>query len=88
MSDIMILTYDEALAKSANPDWFKSFYKREDIASDEEVSKINNLVKIVGEDKLFDYFQIYEDMLLQNEYVEDLIWYLNELKEGRIPVLD
>ena len=54
----MILTYDEALKKANNPDWFKSFYKKEDLASDDEVLKINNLVKEVGEDKLFEYFEI------------------------------
>ena len=78
----MILTYDEALKKANNPDWFKSFYKKEDLASDEDVIKINNLVKEVGEDKLFEYFEIKEDMVLQKEYVLDLIEYLEELKGG------
>lgn len=78
----MILTYDEALKKANNPDWFKSFYKKEDLASDDEVLKINNLVKEVGEDKLFEYFEIKEDMVLQKEYVLDLIEYLEELKGG------
>ncbi|MCR5231816.1 MAG: hypothetical protein K6B64_04130 [Acholeplasmatales bacterium] len=78
----MILTYDEALKKANNPDWFKSFYKKEDLASDDEVLKINNLVKEVGEDKLFEYFEIKEDMVLQKEYVLDLIEYLDELKGG------
>lgn len=87
-SVFMILTYEEAKNKADNPAWFSIFYKREEIASDEEVKEINDLVKIVGEDKLFDYFQIKEDMLLQKEYVEDLLWYLNEIKEGRTPQLD
>ena len=84
----MILTYDEAKSRSNNPNWFELFYKREEIATDEQVLEINNLVKLVGEDKLHAYFQIKEDMLLQSEYVEDLLWYLNEIKEGRTPELD
>ena len=78
----MILTYDEALKKANNPDWFKSFYNKDDLANDEEVLKINNLVKEVGEDKLFEYFEIKEDMILQKEYVLDLIEYLEDIKGG------
>lgn len=80
----MILTYDEAMNKSANPDWFKNTYKREEICSDEEVLKINALVREVGEEVLFDYFCINEDMFLQREYMEDLIDYLNDVKNGNI----
>ena len=79
----MILTYDEALQKAENPDWFKGFYKKEDLASDIDVNKINNLVKELGEDILFDYFEIKEDMVLQKEYVEDLLLYLEEIKEEK-----
>ena len=78
----MILTYDEALKRASNPDWFKSFYNKDELASDEEVLQINNLVKEVGEDKLFEYFEIKEDMVLQKEYVLDLIEYLEETKEA------
>lgn len=79
----MILKYDEALKKALNPDWFKSFYNKEDLASDLEVDKINSLVKELGEDILFDYFEIHEDMVLQKEYVEDLLDYLEEIKTQR-----
>lgn len=79
----MILKYDEALKKALNPDWFKSFYNKEDLASDIEVDKINSLVKELGEDILFDYFEIHEDMVLQKEYVEDLLDYLEEIKTQR-----
>lgn len=79
----MILTYDEALEKAANKDWFKSFYKREDLASDSEVNQINTLVKEIGEDVLFDYFEIKEDMVLQKEYVLDLLDYLEDVKEAK-----
>lgn len=78
----MILTYDEALLKAENKDWFKSFYKREDLASDLEVNEINALVKELGEDVLFDYFEIKEDMVLQKEYVDDLLDYLEDLKNA------
>ena len=79
----MILTYDEALEKAENKDWFKSFYKREDLASDSEVKEINTLVKELGEDVLFDYFEIKEDMVLQKEYVLDLLDYLEDVKEEK-----
>lgn len=79
----MILTYDEALKRAENPDWFKSFYKKEDLASDIDVEKINTLVKELGENILFDYFEIKEDMVLQKEYVEDLLDYLNEIKSEK-----
>ena len=78
----MILTYDEALLKAENKDWFKSFYKREDLASDIEVNEINALVKELGEDVLFDYFEIKEDMVLQKDYVDDLLDYLEDLKNA------
>ena len=78
----MILTYDEAMNKASNKDWFKNFYKKEDLASDDEVNKINALVKEVGEEYLFEYFEIKEDMVLQKEYVLDLIEYLEDIKMG------
>ena len=68
--------------KASNKDWFKNFYKKEDLASDDEVNKINALVKEVGEEYLFEYFEIKEDMVLQKEYVLDLIEYLEDIKMG------
>lgn len=78
----MILKYSEARNKASNPDWFDSFYKKDEIASDSEVLQINNLVKIVGEDKLFEYLEIKEDTIIQKEYVQDLIDYLEDLKNN------
>lgn len=75
----MILKYDEALERSENKEWFKSFFKKEDLCSDEEVDVINNLVNEVGEDKLFSYFEIKEDMVLQKYYYDDLLDYLEDL---------
>ncbi len=76
----MILTYDEALARSSNKEWFKSFYKKDDLASDEEVNAINKLVLEVGINYLDDYLEMKDDTILQKEYVLDLIDYLNEVK--------
>lgn len=78
----MILTYDEGLKRSDNPDWFKSFFKREDIATDEEVTKINQLAAEVGVSYLNEYLEDDSDIILQREYVEDLIVYLEEVKCG------
>ncbi|MGM9972030.1 MAG: hypothetical protein ACI35W_06445 [Anaeroplasmataceae bacterium] len=78
----MILKYDEALNKSSNPEWFKLTYKREEICSDSEVDEINKLVLEVGEQYLFDYFCIKEDMFLQREYMDDLMDYLYDIKTG------
>ena len=71
----MILTYDEALNRADNKEWFKQFYKREEIISDEEVKEINELVLKTGEKALQDYFEIKDDMFLQREYKDDLIDY-------------
>lgn len=79
----MILTFKEALKRSLNPDWFLSVYKESDIASDEEVNLINELVKEVGVSYLDEYLEMKEDTLLQKEYVLDLVDYLKEIKENR-----
>lgn len=78
----MILTYEEGLAKASNKEWFLSFFKRDEIASDEEVKMINNLVLEVGINYLNEYLEDDEDIILQREYVLDLIDYLNEVKEN------
>lgn len=78
----MILTYDEALNRADNKEWFKQFYKREEIISDEEVKEINELVLKAGEKALQDYFEIKDDMFLQREYKDDLIDYLNDVING------
>ena len=79
----MILKYDEALKRASNPAWFKSFYNRNEIATDDEVNEINSLVKELGENVLFEYFDIKDDMLLQSEYVDDLLDYLYDLKDNK-----
>ena len=76
----MILTYDEGIKRATNPEWFKSFFKREDIASDEEVKKINSLVNEVGISYLDEYLEDDSDIILQKDYVYDLIEYLEQVK--------
>lgn len=78
----MILTYDEGLKRASNPEWFKSFFKRDDIATDEEVKKINLLATEVGLSYLNEYLEDDSDIILQREYVADLISYLEEVKGG------
>ncbi len=78
----MILTYDEALERASNKEWFKSVYKREDIISDEDVKEINALAKKAGPKALMSYFEIDDDMFLQKEYKDDLIDYLEDVIAG------
>lgn len=78
----MILTYDEGLKRASNPVWFKSFFKRDEIATDEEVKKINELALEVGLSYLKEYLEEDRDVILQREYVADLISYLEEVKGG------
>lgn len=78
----MILTYDEGFKRASNPEWFKSFFKRDEIATDEEVKKINELALEVGLSYLKEYLEEDRDVILQREYVADLISYLEEVKSG------
>lgn len=78
----MILTYDEGFKRASNPEWFKSFFKRDEIAKDEEVKKINELALEVGLSYLKEYLEEDRDVILQREYVADLISYLEEVKGG------
>lgn len=78
----MILTYDEGFKRASNPEWFKSFFKRDEIATDEEVKKINELALKVGLSYLKEYLEEDRDVILQREYVADLISYLEEVKGG------
>lgn len=78
----MILTYDEGFKRASNPEWFKSFFKRDEIATDEEVKKINELALEVGLSYLMEYLEEDRDVILQREYVADLISYLEEVKGG------
>lgn len=78
----MILTYDEGFKRASNPECFKSFFKRDEIATDEEVKKINELALEVGLSYLKEYLEEDRDVILQREYVADLISYLEEVKGG------
>lgn len=78
----MILTYDEGFKRASNPEWFKSFFKRDEIATDGEIKKINELALEVGLSYLKEYLEEDRDVILQREYVADLISYLEEVKGG------
>lgn len=80
----MILTYDEALARAENKEWFKSFFNKDDIASDLKVKIINDLVREVGISYLNDYLEDDEDTILQDMYADDLIDYLEAVKRGDV----
>ena len=78
----MILKYDEALEKASNKEWFKSFYKVDEVSDDETVDEINDLVKKLGGNQvLFNYFEIKDDMILLKIYEDDLFDYLYDLEE-------
>ena len=78
----MILTYDEGLERSDNKEWFKSFFKREDLASDSKVKLINDLANEVGINFLNEYLEDDEDIALQDIYADDLIDFLQAVKRG------
>ncbi len=80
----MILTYEEGLMRSLNKEWYKSFFKKEDLASDEKVNLINSLAKEVGINYLNEYLEDDEDMVLQDIYADDLIEYLQAVKRGDV----
>ena len=81
-----ILTYDEALEKSANKDWFKGFYKKDEICNDLEVNQINELANKFKVNPLSSYFETKEDIMLQKEYFESVILDLEELLEEEMGI--
>ena len=81
----MILKYNEALEKAENKDWFKSFYKIDEVSDDDTVDEINDLVnKLGGNQILFDYFEIKDDMILLKIYEDDLFDFLYDLEESNL----
>lgn len=76
-----ILKYSEALLNATNKDWFKSFYKEDEICSDIEVDHINDLASKFKTNPLSDYFETKEDIMLQKEYYETTISDLEEMLE-------
>ena len=80
----MILKYDEALEKADNKEWFKSFYKKDEVSDDDTVDEINELVtKLGGNQILTDYFEIKDDMILLKMYEDDLFDYLYDLEDQK-----
>ena len=76
-----ILKYSEALQNAKNKDWFRNFYKEEEICSDIEVENINNLASKFKTNPLCDYFETKENIMLQKEYYETTISDLEEMLE-------
>ncbi len=83
----MILKYDEALKKASNKEWFKSFYKKDEVSSDDTVNEINELVNELGGNQILtNYFEISDDMILLKMYEDDLLDYLYDLKDEKATV--
>ena len=76
-----ILKYSEALLNAKNKDWFRNFYKEDEICSDIEVDQINDLASKFKINPLSDYFETKEDIMLQKEYYETTISDLEEMLE-------
>ncbi len=74
-----ILKYSEALENAKNKDWFKNFYKEDEICSDSEVEQINELALKFKTNPLSEYFETKEDIMLQKEYFETTISDLEEM---------
>ncbi len=81
-----LLTYDEALAQAQNKDWFKGFYNRDEILSDDLVKEVNELAESIGPNTLSDYFEQDKDLLLFAMYYPDLKDYLDDLKYNFVKV--
>jgi KaiC/GvpD/RAD55 family RecA-like ATPase len=83
----MILKYEEALKKDSNKEWFKSFYKKDEVSSDDTVNEINELVNELGGNQILtNYFEISDDMILLKMYEDDLLDYLYDLKDEKATV--
>ena len=81
----MILKYNEALNKAENKEWFKSFYKIDEVSDDDTVDEINELVKKLGGNQILEnYFEIKDDMLLLKIYEDDLFDYLYDLEDSKM----
>lgn len=75
-----LLTYDEALENAENKEWFKGFYKREEVCTDEEIKEANDLASSISSTCLKEYFGEDSDILLLNIYYDNLMDYLEDLK--------
>lgn len=43
-----LLTYDEALEKAENKNWFVEFYKKDEVCTDLEVAQANELAESIS----------------------------------------
>ncbi len=81
-----LLTYDEALEKAENKNWFTEFYKRDEVCSDEEVKEANELAESISKTCLKEFFGEDQDVLLLNIYYDNLMDYLEDLKYNFVSV--
>lgn len=80
----MILKYTEAMERAENKEWFKSFYKEDEVSDDSTVDELNKLVNELGGNQiLYDYFDIKDDILLLKIYEDDLFDYLYDLEDAK-----
>ncbi len=81
-----LLTYDEALERAENKNWFINFYKKDEVCTDEEVREANELAESISATCLKDFFGEDADVLLLNIYYDNLMDYLEDLKYNFVSV--
>ncbi len=81
-----LLTYDEALERAENKNWFVNFYKKDEVCTDEEVREANELAESISATCLKDFFGEDADVLLLNIYYDNLMDYLEDLKYNFVSV--
>lgn len=81
-----LLTYDEALDRAENKNWFKNFYSKDEVCTDQEVREANELARSISSTCLKDFFGEDADVLLLNIYYDNLMDYLEDLKYNFVSV--
>lgn len=81
-----LLTYDEALEKAENKNWFVEFYKKDEVCTDLEVAQANELAESISASCLKEFFGEDQDILLLNIYYDNLMDYLEDLKYNFVSV--
>lgn len=81
-----LLTYDEALERAENKNWFINFYSKDEVCTDEEVREANELASSISATCLKDFFGEDADVLLLNIYYDNLMDYLEDLKYNFVSV--
>ena len=81
-----LLTYDEALDRAENKNWFINFYSKDEVCTDQEVREANELARSISATCLKDFFGEDADVLLLNIYYDNLMDYLEDLKYNFVSV--